>query len=119
MSAEGELQWEPIFLSAEDEAASQRRPGYKTAALSTKTKSILALAKELNDQSRDALAVKRTVVEQDNLRKSSREGVFQQLADWADRLKARSNAIEEAGAIELLAVCMRIRHCFWKLMTLP
>ena len=104
MSAEGELQWEPIFLSAEDESASQRRPADKNVVLSTRHKSILALAKEFKDQSRDALAVKKAVGEQNNLRKSSREGVFQQLADWADRLQAKSNAIEEAGAVELLAV---------------
>lgn len=104
VSAEGELQWEPIFLSAEDEAASQRRPATKTAALSTKTKAILALAKELNEQSRDALGIKRTVIEHDNLRKSVREGVFQQLADWGDRLEARLKGVDEAGAIELLAV---------------
>lgn len=108
VSAECELQWEPIFLSAEDEFASQRRPATKKVVLSTKTKAVLALAKEFNEQSRDALAVKRTVVEQDNLRKSSREGVFQQLADWADRLQARSNAVEEAGAVQLLAVCRSI-----------
>jgi hypothetical protein len=104
VSGEGELQWEPIFLSAEDEAASQRRPATKTAALSTKTKAILALAKELNEQSRDALGIKRTVVEHDNLRKSVREGVFQQLADWGDKLEARLKGVDEAGAVELLAV---------------
>ncbi|GHJ88461.1 hypothetical protein NliqN6_4863 [Naganishia liquefaciens] len=103
VSAEGELQWEPIFLSAEDESASQRRPADKNVVLSTRHKSILALAKEFKDQSRDALVVKKAVGEQNNLRKSSREGVFQQLADWADRLQAKSNAIEEAGAVELLA----------------
>lgn len=43
-------------------------------------------------------------MEQDNLRKSSREGVFQQLADWAEKLKARLGAIEDAEAVELLAV---------------
>lgn len=102
VSAEGELQFDSIWLSAEDVSASQRRPA--AAALSTRARSILALAKELKDQSRDGLALQKIVKEENNLRKSIREGVFQQLAEWAEKLKTRLGGVEEADAVELLAV---------------
>jgi 5'-deoxynucleotidase YfbR-like HD superfamily hydrolase len=77
--------------------------------LSTRARSILALAKELKDQSRDGLALQKIVKEENNLRKSIREGVFQQLAEWAEKLKTRLGGIEEADAVELLAV-RRLTH---------
>jgi hypothetical protein len=72
--------------------------------LTESEKAILDFAKELKEESRDAYAIKRNISAQRSLRQLCREGVFQQLADWSEKLKTRLNDVQEKKAVSLLAV---------------
>ncbi|KAJ9106248.1 hypothetical protein QFC21_001393 [Naganishia friedmannii] len=104
VSAEGELQYETIFLSTEDEYSSQgRKLSKQHVALTDSAKAVLGLAKELKEESRDAYTINRSISEKRSLRQLCREGVFQQLADWSEKLKTRLNDVQEKKAVTLLA----------------